>query len=157
MTVAPPMSARQAIRRETAISIVINMMFSLVFFYLIFGRTDPVPVWGSAAFAADLIPQSFMVALMATLVPGAIMGRKLRAGLVQPIASPSRLPRRRILRALILATVSVAVLAGAGSALLWLSGLTSIGWHAALLVKLAIGAAVAAAVTPAGLKAELRQ
>jgi len=152
---AVPLAAGTAIRRESAISTAVNTIFSLVFFLLIFGTHGPVAVWGAGNYAFDLIPQFFMISLMATLVPGAILGRRYRRGLVEGIATPSRLPKRRWLRALVLALAAVAAAVLIGWPLLWLSGLTAIGWTPALIAKLVLGATLAAIVTPLGLRAEL--
>lgn len=74
------MNAQSYIRRETGVSIVINSVLSLLFFFLVFGMDDPIPVWGMGQWVFDFLPQSFMIALMSTLVPGYLTAKKLKAG-----------------------------------------------------------------------------
>jgi hypothetical protein len=143
------------VRRETMISVVINVALSLGFFLLLFGRTDPIPVWGLGKYAFDFVPQSFMIALMSTVVPGILAIRRRRAGLVARVESPPRLPRKLLQRALLVALL--AVLLGAGLAALILSaiGIDTIAWTPALAFKLLYGGALAIIVTPPTLRAAL--
>ena len=69
------MSHTAYIRRETLVSMVINGVLSLAFFIAVFGRTSPVALWGMGHWVFDFIPQSFMIALMSTLVPGALTAK----------------------------------------------------------------------------------
>jgi len=62
--------------REALISGVINAAFSAVAMMLIFGRDDLVPLRGMNGLAGDSLPQSFAVALMASLVPSLLLNRK---------------------------------------------------------------------------------
>jgi hypothetical protein len=143
------------IRRETGISIVINTVLSLVFFLAVFGTSGAVPVWGMGHYVFDFGPQAFMIALMATLVPGALAGKALRSGKVAAYAGHSRLPRSLWQRALLLAVVSaIAAVAGA-AAILALLGLAELPYAPALAAKLGFSAALATAVTPAALRAAL--
>lgn len=149
------MASAGYIRRETAISIVINVAISLALFVLIFGRSEAIAVWGPGNYAFDLIPQSFMVALMSVLVPGALAARKLRAQQVEHSLARSRLPANRVVRALVLAGSAAASILVIVWPLLAFSAIEQIGWWPALISKLAIGGLVAAAVTPVGLRVEL--
>ncbi len=103
------------IRRETAISMVINTVLSGVFFLAVFGLHGPVPIWGMGHYVFDFGPQAFAVAFMSTLVPGALSRKALRAGRVASRPSALRLPGNLLLRGLILAVPS-AMLALAGAA-----------------------------------------
>jgi hypothetical protein len=143
------------IRRETAISVVINTVLSLGFFLAAFGSTDPVPVWGIGAYAFDFVPQSFMIALMSTLVPGALTARRLRAGAVGRLDTTSRLPVALLPRSILVAVVSLVLGAGLAALALTALGLDAIPWTPALAVKLAFGAALAALITPIALRAAL--
>ncbi|MDE1914836.1 MAG: hypothetical protein KGJ57_00380 [Sphingomonadales bacterium] len=144
------------IRRETRLSVLINMVFSLVFFLLVFGIGHPVPVWGMGHLAFDTLPQSAAIAAMSTLVPGFIARSKTRRGLLPRLAGSSRLPRNIWLRALVVAALS-ALLGGAlaGGALLAL-GASTLPWWPVLAAKLAYGAGLAGLVTPITLAAALR-
>jgi hypothetical protein len=143
------------IRRETAISIVINTVLSLGFFLLVFGSADAVPVWGVGAYAFDFVPQSFMIALMSTLVPGLLTASRLRAGAVGRLDAPSRWPAALVPRAILLAIVSVVVGAGLAALGLLALGADAVPWGPALAAKLVFGAALAAVITPIGLRAAL--
>lgn len=57
-----------SIIRETAISIAVNMAFTAAFFAAMFGFAAPAPIHGTRGLAVDPLPQSFMDALMASLV-----------------------------------------------------------------------------------------
>jgi hypothetical protein len=148
-------STNAYIARETLVSVVINTVLSLLFFRLVFASGQPVPVWGVGAFVFEFGPQAFLIALMATLVPGALAGRALRAGRVAAWTGRSILPaalgRRAVLMALVSAGLAVAVAGG----VLGAAGLASLPYAQALAVKLAFGAGLAVVVTPLGLRAAL--
>lgn len=143
------------IRRETRVSIVINAVLSVLFFLLVFGWNGPVRVWGVGNYVFDAIPQSFMVSLMSTLVPGAMTARKLAQASVAPIDRQRRLPRSLIPRGLIFA------LAGscAGYALfavpLLVTGVETLAWGTAFAFKIVYGGTLGALVSRAGLREAL--
>lgn len=148
-------SADGYIRQETMVSIAINTVLSLAFFLLVFGRHGPVIVWGAGNYVFDFAAQGFMIALMATLAPGTIAARALRAGKVAPVAAPLRLPANLVLRAVLLGAIGAAIGVLGSSAILSLAQLTHLSWWPALITKLIFGAALAAAVTPIGLREAL--
>ena len=130
------------------ISIVINMIFSAVFFTAMFGFAAPVPIDGPHGFGADFIPQSFMVALMGSLVPA--MLTRARLGMQFPSAG-------RVVLASIMAAAISALIAGGGG---WTVARAT-GWHElaprlALLIKLLFAAILSAIVTPVALRRLLR-
>lgn len=131
-----------AIARETAISIVINLAFSLGFFLLIFGGTGPVTVWGMGQLAFDNAIQAFMIALMSTLVPGALLLR--------------RLPGSLVVRAALAGLAAAVIGGGALAAILSLGDVAALAWRDALILKLTFGAVIAAIVTPICLRATSR-
>lgn len=149
------MTANHHIRRETLVSVIINSTLSLLFFLLVFGMRDPVPVWGIGQWVFDFVPQGFMIALMSTLVPGALAARKVKAGTVQTIDHNSRLPRSLVPRALVLAVASAVVGTAIIALIAWLAGLQSIPHVAALLLKVCYGALLSIIVTPPALRAAL--
>jgi len=146
------MPAREFIRRETRVSVAINAVLSSLFYALIFGRLDPVPAWGMGQWVFDFGPQGFMVALMSVLIPGTLAARKLRAGILEPTDDGSRLPASLAARALLMALFCAAAGTGFVAALAGLSGIDTFPLVAALPVKVAYGAALAAIVTPFGLR-----
>ncbi len=144
------------VRRETLASILINTVLSLAFFLLVFGKAASVPARGLHGLAVDFIPQSFMIALMSTLVPGALTLRRVRAGTLPRSSRPSRLPAGLVPRALLVAVLSVLVGAGTAGSVVWFAAPEAIAWLPALLLKLAYGGLLAAITTPPGLRAALR-
>lgn len=145
------------IRRETAISVAINTVLSVLFYALVFGRQDPVPVWGIGYWVSDFAPQSFMIALMSIAVPGALTARRLRAGTQIPLGHPTRLPRSLPARALLVAMASAIVGTAIVAALVCLLGIEAVPAAAALVARAGYGALLAAIVTPTGLLAALAQ
>ncbi|QGP80108.1 hypothetical protein GL174_02635 [Sphingobium sp. CAP-1] len=132
-----------SIGREAAISVVINGVLSLAFFLAVFG-TAPHPLnWGAPDYLAlDFVPQSIAVALMSALVPALIARRKLNG--------------RSVLRGILLRAAFFA-LAGAllGGLLAFSIGsvpFPSIGWHAAMFIKIAYGGALGALVAGLALR-----
>lgn len=141
------------ITRETAISAVINAGFSLAFFLLVFGTGAVVVNVGS--YALDFLPQSCAIAVMSTLVPGAIVGGRLRKGALVRSGRAGALPSGLLLRTVVMAVLGTLV-GAVVCALLLLAGPSTFGWWGALAGKLAYGAALAVLVTPPGLRAALR-
>lgn len=144
------------IRREMLISVAINAALSVLFFFLVFGGVKSVPLWGVGGWVLDFIPQSFMIALMSTFVPGVLAAKRVRAGLVLPHTGRSLLPRSLVLRAILMAcltavggTVIVAGMIAAG-------GLDRLPFAFAGALKVAYGGLLAALVTPPTLRAALR-
>jgi hypothetical protein len=78
------------IARETAISAVINAGFSLAFFLLVFGTGGAVV--GVGTYAYDFLPQSCAIAVMSTLIPGAIAGGDCARGRWSGLAGPAPCP-----------------------------------------------------------------
>ncbi len=135
------MTHRALTVRETAISIVINAVLSFLFFVVVFGWGRPV---GGAALGRDFLPQAFMVALMGSLVPGLLMRR-------HGTASAGAVVRRAV--ALALAGL---IVAGGGAFLVCrLLGDAPVAFAAALAIKVAFGAMLAALVTPVAVRAVL--
>ncbi|MFD1786158.1 hypothetical protein ACFSC3_01095 [Sphingomonas floccifaciens] len=102
------MSPARYIAIESAVSAVINAVLSIAFTLAVFGRVAQVPA-GDLIF--DAVPQTFMVALMATLVPTLLTRKRLKQGRAPTMARfPVALPRSAPVRAL-LAAVVLALLA----------------------------------------------
>lgn len=147
VTVAPALS-NAALVRETAISVLINCVMTAAFYFLVFHGVEPVPIWGLGNFAFDFAPQTFMIALMGTLVPGLIAAHAMKPD------GPTRTQIAR--RAFLFALIAVAVGILASSALLWVSGLDLMPFRAGMIIKLVYGASLAAIVTPTFLRSQLR-
>lgn len=148
-------AVRAHIRRETAISIVINMSIGAGFFLALFGRIDPVPVWGAGGYAVDFLPQGFMVGLMGALVPSLLARRQVARGALATGPGASMLPKGLVARCLVLAVLSMLLLAGLAAAALAASGVATLPFALGLGIKIASSAAVAAIVTPVAIRATL--
>jgi hypothetical protein len=145
------------IRRETAISVAINTVLSVLFYALVFGRQDTVPVWGIGYWVFDFAPQSFMIALMSIAVPGALTAARLRAGVLVALDRPTRLPRSLPVLALLVALAAAIAGTATVAALVRLIGIEVVPAATALVAKAGYGALLAAIVTPAGLRTALAQ
>jgi hypothetical protein len=128
--------------RETAISLLINLILSVVFFVVVFGLNSPVPL---DALAPDFFPQSFMVALMGSLVPALLLRRKV-GGAARPI----------LLRALIIALVAVVIAGGSAFLICQANGVKLLDPLHALAIKAVFGGALAVLTTPFAVRAALR-
>lgn len=149
------MDATRYIARETRVSIAINTGLSLAFFAGVLGFGAVLPVWGVGHYVFDFAPQGLMIGVMSMLVPGLLAGKARRAGKVAPWPGKAVLPRPLVPRAVLVglasATAGVALAAGTLAAL----GLSALPLAVALGAKLGFGAALAAIVTPMGLRAAL--
>ncbi|MEG3164017.1 hypothetical protein U1701_05365 [Sphingomonas sp. PB2P19] len=133
------MTARAIILRETLLSMAINVAITLGFFFAMFGLSGPI---APQAFAFDFVPQSFMVALMGTIIPGILIGRKGKAA-IPPI----------VMRALLLALASLAI-GGGGAYLLFANG-APIPPTTGLAIKVVFSAVLSAIVTPIAVRGAL--
>lgn len=79
------MSHRAILLRETLISMAINAAITAAFFFALFGLGHPI---AAEAYGRDFLPQSFMVALMGTLIPGLLL-RRVHGGRVGAIVMRS--------------------------------------------------------------------
>ena len=144
---------RAYVRRETLIGIVINAALSALFVFLVFGSRELIE---RQEIILDALPQSFMVALMTTIVPTALTRRRLRAGTVAALPGRrSSLPRNLLLRGLAVAVAAALI----GGALHWLllPLLTPPRWTLATLLpyKIAYGGLLAMLLGPFTLRQAL--
>jgi hypothetical protein len=153
-----PAAHRKYLLIETLISVIVNSLLSLFFAWVVFGKRENVDLWGPGGFAIDFLPQSFMVALMSTLVPGLLTRRRLRAGKVAPLKGLGLpMPRNLLLRALLMALLAVIVFGGLGvllSSVMWSGPVTP---KAVLALKVLYGAVISVPITLVALRAELAQ
>jgi hypothetical protein len=144
---------------ETAISVVINIVLSALFMFLVFGRSPTIELWGRPGLALDFVPQTFMISLMSVLVPSLITRRRMKSGRVAARASARlrNLPKNVVFRAIVIGC-GLTVLLGGGAVLL-----LSAVWRGAapfwvtFPLKLAYGVLVATIATPLGLYATLSE
>jgi len=143
---AEEQSRRNAyILRETLVSAAINGVISALFFFAVFGTGAPVPV-SEQGFAADFLPQSGAVTLMACVVPGMIARRAQKTG--RPGTGNSNpVTARRLVRAAV-TSILIGLALGAVIALALLaSDLAAQSWLTALVIKIFYGAALGAWTT----------
>ncbi|KQN04708.1 hypothetical protein ASE85_06830 [Sphingobium sp. Leaf26] len=132
-----------SIRREAAISVVINGLLSFAFFLAVFGVQPRRIGWVAPDnLALDFIPQSIAVALMSALVPALIARRRLGHA---PTLGP-------VLTRAALFALAGAVLGGALAFSIGSVSFPSIAWGAALTIKIAYGGALGALVATLALR-----
>lgn len=149
---------RNYILAETAISVVINMVLSGLFCWVVFhGRTTVVAA-GPSGYLIDTVPQTLMITLMSMLVPGLLTRQRIRTGRIAPLPTPPRaLPRRLLLRSALVAVASAALAAGVVLGLDKVVAVPNLSLSSLMAVKLFYGAVAAAVVTPFGLRAALSE
>lgn len=130
---------RRYIAIEATIGAVISGVLSLAFCFLIFGGMRQVPVSGAPGLLIDALPQSFMIALMATIVPTLLTRSRVQRGTVAPREAATRIiPKNVLLRSLLVAT-AVAAAAVMLAALLLLAQPESYPFEAIALAKTGYG------------------
>ncbi len=132
------MIARDVVVRETVISVVANMIMSALFFVLVFGRHGPVSL---AATGPDLIPQTFMVTLMGSIVPGWLTARRQQTGRYGAVVVRS-----------FLAALAAAIIIGGGGWLLLDSSTEAIPYGVAVAARVALGGVLSIVVTPSAVR-----
>lgn len=135
--------AARYIAIEAAVSAAINAVLSIAFTLAVFGGTRLVP---ASDLAFDAIPQTFMVALMATLVPTVLTQKRLKTGRVARMTHLSLgLPRSVVGRSLLVALLLAAFAWAAHQGLLPMDA--SFAFASVLMVKTLYGALLGAMVT----------
>lgn len=148
----PARALNAVLRRNAAISGLVNAAFSLAFFLLVFGRpATPLVMGAPDRFALDFLPQSAAVALMSALVP-VLASRRDVARLTGQAPVP---PRRIGVRALGFALGALAP-GGALVACALLRPWPPLAFAPALALKLAYGAALGATVTTLAVRRNAR-
>lgn len=139
---------RTYIAIETTISVFINGSLSLLFAWLVFSGCARVDLWGVHGLAVDFVPQSFMIALMGTVVPTLLTRSRLAQGKLTTMAARHLwLPSNLLVRGLTMAIGSTLI--GGGIAVLQLTILMSepVSIFAVYAIKLGYGCLLAAIVT----------
>lgn len=136
------------LRKQAAISAVINAGFSLAFFLLVFGRPGrALALTAPDGLAFDFLPQSAAVGLMSAVVPVLVTRREL-AGLR---GRPPRSVRAVVLWGVGFALLSLAVGAVIAAFSLSIGPAHWPGWSA-FVFKLVYGALLGAGVTTLALR-----
>lgn len=140
------------IRNETKVSIVGAVVATAFVYCLVFGVLKPAAVRGLGGYAFDFIPQSFMTALICTVLPGMIVQKRMKSGSIDLGVNSSDV-RQSVLVSGLFYSLAILVVAGGGAAgLFYLAGIEQIDWASGLAVKMVFAAVVAVIVTPLGLR-----
>ncbi len=141
---------------ETIINILVSTPMYILFAWLTFPRDQPVPMWGLHGAAFDLIPSTFMPAIMVSL--GSTLGLRLRIkkGMTAAGRFSSPLPSWLPLRLLSIGIAASIVVVPLALLALYAT------WHGAwtlshlMLFKVAHAAFVSILATPFAVKAAMR-
>jgi energy-converting hydrogenase Eha subunit C len=143
---------RRYIAAETGISILINVIFSALFMFAVFGRTASIDLWGGHGLAVDFVPQTFMISAMSVLVPTLVLRKRVGRGVLKTRSgTPPRLLSHLALRVLLLSGLFTIILGGIGVVILSASWAGPLRFWQAFPLKLVYGGIVALIATPIGL------
>ena len=73
------------VKGETMVSIVLSIIISLVFAWLVFPATGVIPMGGMGGIAFDLLPTTFMIIMMTTVALSILTGARRKKGAVSPL------------------------------------------------------------------------
>lgn len=140
--------------KETIISCVISSFFSVLFFYIFFNGVSDITFGSVNKFTMDFIPQGFFLGLFSTLPPSLTTWRRLKKGdIVAGDDVSTLLPGNLFLRVLAAAIFSLLVL---GGSIAIISAMIlpefTIGFYAAIVVKILFSILVAIVITPLAIK-----
>jgi hypothetical protein len=136
---------RAYLRRETLVAVAINAALSTLFCFLVFGGGAAIP---TRDLVRDAAPQSFMIALMTTIVPTLLTRRRLRTGRLAPLPGGSILPSSLSARAVLVAVAAPVLGTAVNALVLPAAGIAAWTFGAVLALKIAYGALLAAACAP---------
>lgn len=137
---------------EAATSGTINAALSVAFAMAVFSGHPLIPATGGGGFAADFLPQTFMVSLMGITVPSLIVRKRLRTGGLPLFAPVEAGPLWR--RALVAAIVVTVAVGGAAAGLSLIS--PPLPFATLLGLKAVYGGVLGAAVTAWALRRLVR-
>jgi len=70
--------------------VIINVLISAGFMFLVFGRAASINLWGPHGLALDFVPQTFMITLMSIVVPTLLTRKRLVRGQSRPLSGTHR-------------------------------------------------------------------
>ena len=150
-------SRTQYIATETAVSIVINGALSVGFVFLVFHGMSKVAVGGRHGIILDMAPQTFMVTLMACLVPALLTRSRQHSGrLAWHTGTTKALLSRIWIRAFGAALLTTFVVVGLSAAAFPHLFADGVGFGALVIGKAIFGMILAAVVTPWAITRVLR-
>ncbi|MEE4209054.1 MAG: hypothetical protein V2I43_07300 [Parvularcula sp.] len=159
---------RRYVRTETIVSIILSIILSLVFAWLVFPKTGSIPFGGMGGMAFDLVPTTFMIVLMTTVALSLLTRARKKKGTVsaldlsevpqgRSVVLAKRLPGHFILRALALAVGACAVFLPLMIGMLTVLNVSEMSFAPFLVFKAIYGAFLAAIFTPTILIAALAE
>jgi hypothetical protein len=151
---------RKYVLIETAISVVFNTIFSIIFAFVAAQGADRLPLWGPTGMAVDLVPTVFMITLVTTVVVTLLTYKRLAAGKAPALERGQGgplawAPRNAFARGVIYGALFAAVLVPLSIGALLALGVESLPFSAFLPFKAVYGAVYAALVTPLIVRAAL--
>ncbi len=145
------------IRVETAVSVAINVVLTVVFVFVSFGGRSFVDLDGPAGILRDAIPQNVITVFMSLLVPTWLTRKRCTAGAIAPLGGGTGLlPANGVVRALVLALAVAVVAVPLTWAVLPMVSPPVWSFRSLLAFKAIYSALLAALVTPLGLLMALR-
>jgi hypothetical protein len=153
---ATPAETRRTVLTEAAISILPNALFSAFFVWLLFRGTQRIGLWGTDGVAFDLVPTTFMLTLITTVLVTWLVRRRVAAGATKPAPGVTRLPRNRLVRGIVLGLMMVVLLVPVTVAALTQVWAGDWSFAQMLWFKIFYGVALGLIVTPLVVLAALR-
>jgi len=153
------MSAPQKyILKETAISSVINALFSVLFVFVVFGGQSSVSLQGASGLLFDSIPQGIAIGFMGAFFPSFLTRKRIATGalsLPTRASTSSFLPLMPVLRALLFAIAGALVSLAVFAVPTFVIGIATLTFLQVLLLKTLWGALLGAGVSYIALRAAL--
>ncbi len=135
--------------KETLISSIMNVLFSVAFFIAMFRNEPQLTLGGASGLTMDFLPQTFFVGLFAALPSSLLTLRRIKTGALTPIARQRwPLPDSFPVRIVCLALGSLFLFGGGAVLLLSLSAPMELSFALALVVKAAYSILITIIITP---------
>ena len=128
--------------REILLGALISALFSIGFVFLIFGGARQI---ASRSLMWDAVPQSFMIVLMASLVPGLFARAKIASGVLRTGSGNSPSVKWIVTRALFFALITAALALACHALVLPIVAPQGAVFTHVLIFKLVYGAMLGAA------------
>jgi hypothetical protein len=150
-------STRRILKTESAISMIPNSLGGGLIAWLIFRSADPIPMWGLKGIVFDLVPTTFLLTLVTTIILTLVVRKRVRDGKAER-AAPGRfaLPKNIFVRGAVLGLVMMALFVPL--TVLLLENLWGQGWslNGVIIFKVIYCTLLGFAVTPLIALAALR-
>ncbi|MFZ6677890.1 hypothetical protein [Undibacterium sp. Tian12W] len=143
------------IARETAINTVFSVVLSIAF-ALLFFQSDTHIDLGSRKVVLDIVPQSFAVAFMSSLIPSLLTRQRRSSGKLQTLEGKHSLPRNVFLRSAVVGVIVTTICAAAYAILGPVQGAIVLILSQFVILKAVFGGILSLVVTPIALITALR-